>query len=396
MTKTRKILIIVLFSILGLLIVVASVLAVYAVSLYNKMDYDPEATFAPSVEVNDAFLQAYDKINEGIPIEEVIKDPNLTAEQIEILKQYADEVASDISDYIATGSGTQTPETTIQVPVIEPPTTSQSAGVINLLFLGTDERPGESQTRSDSMIVVSINTETKEITFTSLMRDMYIEIVGLGRYNKLNAAYRFGGVKMLSDTIDTYLGMKIDNYVRVTFESFQTVIDEIGGVDVPFSDLSAARKEEIKRLKKYTDFSENQLVPGTVGTYHLTGEQALYFCRDRYSGNTVEGAPDGDFGRTERQRKVLSAIVKKAQSMSFTDLMAAMPEILSIVTTDLTIGDCTELLTSVATTYSQYTIRTYRIPADNTWEYDTKSVGSVLTVDYSENAKLWKEFIYGK
>lgn len=390
MTKTRKILIIVLVCILALLIIAASVLAAYAVGLYNKMNYDPNADFAPTVEVNDALLRAYDKLNEGISIDEVIKDPELTPEQIEILKNYAASTDTRDPNY----TGTDTPISSITPPVIEPPISTD--GIMNILFLGTDERPGETQTRTDSIIVVSVNTNTKQITFTSLMRDMYIEIVGLGRNNKINAAYQFGGVKMLNDTIKTYLCIETDNYVRVGFESFQVIIDEIGGVDVPFSEKEKAREQEIKRLKKYTDFSEKQLVSGTDGTYHLTGEQALYYCRDRYSGAGVSGVEHDDFGRTERQRKVLGAVVKKAQSMEFSELMAALPEILPLVTTDLTLGDCTKLLTSVATTYKDYTIQNFRIPADKTWDNATINGSSVLEVDYTKNAKLWREMVYGK
>lgn len=390
MSKTNKILLIVLISILGLLIVAAAVLGVYAVGLYGKVQYDPDAAFASTVEVNDAFLTAYDRLANGEPLEEVIKDPNLTPEQIEILRGYVEELETD-PDY----TGTHTPISEIKPPEIQPPISTD--GIMNILFLGTDERPGESRTRSDSMIVVSINTNTKEITFTSLMRDMYIEIVGLGRNNKINAAYRFGGVKMLNDTISTYLGIETDNYVRVDFESFKTVIDAIGGVDVPFSHKEKARNQEIKNLKsKNCGFSESQLVAGTEGTYHLNGEQALYFCRDRHSGAGVSGVQRDDFGRTERQRKVLGAIVQKAQSMDFDELLGALPEILPLVTTDLTLGDCTKLLTSVAATYKQYTVQNFRIPADGTWDNISTSAGAALEVDYAENARLWRELVYGE
>lgn len=390
MSKTNKILVIVLISILAMLIVASTILGSYAIGLYNSMTIDPDAAFASTAEVNDVFLAAYDKLLDGVPIEEVIKDPNLTAEQIAILKKYAEDLEID-PEY----TGTDTPISDIVPPTLELPESSK--GVINILFLGTDDRAGVSGARSDTMIVVSINTKTKEITFTSLLRDMYIELVGLGRNNKLNAAYQLGGVKMLNDTIKTYLGIETSNYVRVDFESFKTIIDEFGGIDVPFSDNEEVRKQEIKRLKsKASDFSESQLVAGTKGTYHLTGAQALFYCRDRYSGNTVEGAPDGDFGRTERQRKVLGAMVEKAQSMKFDELLGALPEILPLVTTDLTLGDCTKLLSSVATTYSQYTVRNYRIPANKTWNYAKIKGQSVLEVNYDKNAKLWKEFIYGE
>lgn len=391
MTKTNKLLILILVLILVLLIIVSSVLGVYlwGLNLYKKMNFDPNADFAVTVDRNQAFMNAYDKLIAGVPIEEVIKDSELTPEQIEVLIDYANGMEID-PEY--TGSGTVSD---VKPPVIVPPMASD--GIINIMFLGTDERPGEKTARSDSMIVVTINTQTKEIIFTSLMRDMYIELVGMDRNDRLNAAYRFGGVQMLNDTIKKYLGIETENYVRVNFDSFETIIDQIGGVDVPFNDNTEVRNAEIKRLKNFTDFSTDQLVQGTEYTYHLSGIQALYYCRDRYSGNTVKGFKGADFGRTERQRKVLSSIVKKAQGMGLTDLLDAMPEILALVTTDLTFDDCTNLLLSVGTSYSNYTIKNFRIPADNTWKYATTAYGaSVIEVDYEENARLWKEFVYGE
>lgn len=390
MAKSRKILLIVLFSILALLIVAASVLGVYAFSLYNKMTYDPDGTFAgENIEINDALLRAYDRLNAGELIDEVIKDPELSPEQIEVLRMYAEDLVFEPD-----ATGTDSPISSIVPPNIEPPV--QIEGIINILFLGTDERPGETRARTDSIIVVSINTNTKEITFTSLLRDMYIEIVGLGRYDKLNAAFQFGGLQMLNDTMRTYLGIETDHYVSVDFNSFEKVIDELGGVDVPLSEIEAVRKEEIRNLKKQSDFTEKQLVSGTKNIYHLTGKQALYYCRDRYSGNTVGGL-DADWGRTDRQRKVLGALVAKAQGMEFDELMSAIPEILGLVTTDLKPTDCVNLLKAVGTTYKDYTVQTYHIPADHTWNYAWIKNGtvSVIETDYSRNARLWRELIYG-
>lgn len=395
MAKSRKILLIVLFSILGLLIVVASVLGVYAFKLYNKMTYDPVGTIGgEQIEVNDALLRAYDRLNAGESIDDVISDPGLTPEQIKVLQAYYEANKEDLIMNPNQTAGTNSPISSIVPPVIDPPV--EIEGIINILLLGSDERPGETRARTDAMIVVSINTQKKEITFTSVLRDTYVEIVGLGRYDKLTSAFQFGGVSMLNDTLRTYLGIQTDNYIHVDFTSFKNVIDEIGGVDVPFSEIDAVRREEIRRLKSESNFSENQLVPGTKGTYRLTGAQALMYCRDRYSGNTVGGI-DADWGRTDRQRKVLGALVEKAQAMDFDELMSILPKMLELVTTDLTMNDCVDLLSAVATTYKDYTIRNYYIPADNTWNYAYIRNGtvSVIECDFATNARLWRELIYG-
>lgn len=393
MSKSRKTLLIIAFSALAVLLVIAGILASYVIGLYNKMEYDPDATFANPVDRNEAFLRAIEKLDSGVPLEEVINDPDLTPEQIEALKQYE-------PMYDPEYTGTDTPDVTVKPPDIVAP--EQSDDVINILFLGTDDRKGVSGARSDSMIVVSINKKTKEITFTSLLRDMYVEIVGYyddGRtkYGRINTAYQFGGVKMLNDTIEKYLGMKTDNYVRVNFDSFETIIDELDGVDVPFNTNKSVRDAEIKHLSKYTDFSASkQLVDKNKHIYHLTGAQALIYCRDRYSGQSVGGSEDGDFGRSARQRKVLGALVEKAKAMSMTELMGAMDVILPLVTTDLTFGDCANLLTSVGLAYKDYTINSFRIPDDGTWKYARINGASVIEVDYTANSKRWKELIYGK
>lgn len=395
MAKSRKILLIVLFSILGLLIVAASVLGVYAFSLYNKMTYDPVGTIGgANVEVNDALLRAYDRLNAGEPVDEVLQDPELSPEQIEILRAYYEAYKDELIFDPTQATGTDSPISSIVPPNIQPP--SKIEGIINILLLGSDERPGEVRARTDTMVVVSINTQTKEITLTSVLRDTYVEIVGMGRYDKLTSAFQFGGVTMLNDTLKTYFGIQTDNYVHVGFNAFEKVIDELGGVDVPFSDVDAVRREEIQSLRSKSNFSENQLVPGTKGTYHLTGAQALLYCRDRYSGNTVGGI-DADWGRTDRQRKVLGALVKKAQSMEFSQLMDMLPKLLELVTTDLTMGDCVDLLSAVATTYKDYTIRNYHIPADSTWNYAYIRNGtvSVIECDFATNARLWRELVYG-
>ncbi len=384
MTKSRKTLIAVLISILAVLLILAAVLSVYVVSLYNKVTYDPDASFAPNL-VNEYLREAIDALNNGADINEVIQNPNLTAEQIDALKKYYEDIQNTVA-------GTDSPNIGDIISEVENgKTTNPITGenVMNILFLGTDERTAGEAARSDCMMIVSINMEKKQVTISSLMRDMYLKIEGLDKYNRINAAFQFGGVSMLKDTIRSYMGVEIDIYARVNFDSFQEIIDSIGGVDVELSSDSSVRALEIKHLEQYTDFSTSQIIEGTEYSYHLTGAQALRYCRDRYTG-------DGDFGRTERQRKILSSIVTKAQGMSFTELMAALPKILPLVTTDLTLGDCTKLLTSVATSYSSYKIQTFRIPADKTWKYATINGMEVLSVDYVTNRELWSELVYGE
>lgn len=406
MSKSRKILVIVLFSILAFLIIVAIMLGVYVMSLYNKMNISDGQK-----PVDDVVSVALQRLDDGATFEEAIAGLELSDDQIAEIKQYID-ISGYQSEYTGTNPEATDPITPDVSVVIPPPSTepdkSNLSGVINILFLGTDERPGETRARSDSMIVVSINADTKEITFTSLMRDIYInryakvvnddgsvEFVKKGQ-SKLNSAYFTGGLDMLNATLERNLGIQTQNFVQIDFDNFKQMIDKFGGIDVTFNDIEGVRKDEIKRLKRYTDFKEDQLVAGTEYTYHLDGNQALYYCRDRYSGQNVNGYKGGDFGRTERQRSVLKSMFERAQSMSLLELKSSVETVLEYVTTDLSLTDCWDLLSAVGTSYSEYKIKNYRIPADKTWEYGSVNGADVLQVNYEKNALQWREFVYGK
>ena len=108
--------------------------------------------------------------------------------------------------------------------------------VINILLVGSDHGAIKGDHgRSDSIMIATVNFKTKELKLTSLMRDMYVEIPGHG-HNKLNAAYAFGGVELLYQTIAKNFGIKIDNYCVVDFSTFEKVINKVGGVEISLED----------------------------------------------------------------------------------------------------------------------------------------------------------------
>ena len=106
--------------------------------------------------------------------------------------------------------------------------------VINILLIGQDRREGESRARSDTMILVSVNTERKSISLVSLMRDLYVQIPGYSD-NRINAAYQWGGMELLDETVLENFGVEVDGNVEADFEQFETIIDILGGVDVEMS-----------------------------------------------------------------------------------------------------------------------------------------------------------------
>lgn len=111
--------------------------------------------------------------------------------------------------------------------------------LINILLVGQDRREGQGRQRSDSMILCSINPDTKQISMISFLRELYVQIPGGYSDNRLNAAYVFGGFPLLTDTLHTNFGVSIDGCFEVDFSCFQSVIDILGGVDITLTDKEA-------------------------------------------------------------------------------------------------------------------------------------------------------------
>lgn len=245
--------------------------------------------------------------------------------------------------------------------------------IINILLIGQDRRPGEGRARSDSMIIATINKQDNSIKFTSLMRDMYVQIPGFSD-NKINAAYALGGMELLDDTIEKNFLVHIDGNIEVDFEEFTKIIDKIGGVDIEIN------KEEAEYLNKYMKSNF------TAGTCSLTGDIALEYSRIRYIGN-------GDYERTERQRKVLLAAFEKIKNSKLPTLLELADEIFPLITTDLSnakiIGYVSEIMSMGISN-----IETYRIPADGEFTSARIREMSVLVPDLSANRALLKEYIW--
>lgn len=262
--------------------------------------------------------------------------------------------------------------------------------VYNLLLIGTDSRNLKENSRSDSMILVSINQETEEIVMTSLMRDIYCTIPGVGN-NRLNAAYACGGAPLLLDTIEYNLGIHVDDYAVINFYGFIDAVNGAGGVEM---EVTAAEIREMNSWMEnmnallQEDRDADKLKESDAGTLLLNGKQALIFSRIRYTGNS-------DFERTGRQRRVLGALMKKAKTLSFLELNDLMNTVLPCITTNLTRGKVLSLLLH-AKEYLGYEVISGRIPADGSWK-DRKVRGmAVLEIDFSENRDYWYELVYGE
>lgn len=260
-------------------------------------------------------------------------------------------------------------------------------GVINILLIGNDSRENGEDGRSDAMILLSVNSKSKKIYMTSILRDIYVDIPGHDG-NRLNAAYSFGGAELLMETVEQNFDIEVNRYVLVNFEAFANLVDAVGGVDLELS------SEEVEYVNAYlweynilterpegTDYMDTSL----SGMVHLNGPQALAYSRNRYIGT--------DFGRTERQRKVLSAVIKNLPAAAVTNPKELIDGLMPNLTTNLTQSECYQL-SFLAAKLLSYDIVQSSIPLDGTYKDATIRGMAVLEVDFEANKKYIQENIY--
>ncbi len=265
----------------------------------------------------------------------------------------------------------------------------QEQGVVNILLIGNDSRENGDDGRSDAMILLSVSSKTKTIYMTSLLRDMYVEIPGHDN-NRLNAAYSFGGAELLMETIEKNFDISVNRYVLVNFEAFAGLVDAVGGIELELT------SEEIEYVNGYL-VEYNMLTGRPQGTdnmdtslsglVHLNGPQALAYSRNRYLGT--------DFGRTERQRKVLAAVIKKLPSALLTNAGNLMDGLLPNLTTNLTRNECFRL-SLMAGKLLTYEIASDNIPQTGTYKSVIIRKMDVLEVDFEANIEYLKKKLYGE
>lgn len=265
-----------------------------------------------------------------------------------------------------------------------------SSHVTNVLLIGTDSRNTASERgRSDSMILVSINSRTRKLWFTSFLRDAYVEIPGHGS-GKLNSAYSYGGADLLMDTIERNYNISIDYYVSIGFKGFASLIDSVGGVKVTLSDdeanaLNIIMQSEVNEI--CGDDRDSDLLDGG-GTYVLNGKQALSYSRIRYVGNA-------DFERTSRQREVIGQVFTKLKTLNPIYIVKLFTTTLPQMTTNMPSTKLYILSLRVPTLIIFKTER-QQIPADGTFSSGNAGGQSVLNVDFSANQDILKRTIFAQ
>ena len=266
-----------------------------------------------------------------------------------------------------------------------------AAYVSNVLLIGTDSRDlSQERERSDSMILASINKKTRELTLTSFLRDSYVYIDDEYGYGKLNAAYSYGGAGLLMDTIESNYGVRIDDYILISFAACANVIDAVGGVKLDLTDEEADAVNEIliSEVNELMGDDRNDDLLDCGGEQKLDGKQALSYSRIRYVGNA-------DFERASRQRTVMTQVLKKAavNPVAMARIfVTALPEL----STNLSVGKSYGYTLRAPFLLIGYQLKTQQIPADDTFYGDDVDGESVLRVDCDANRQVLKDTIYRK
>ena len=247
--------------------------------------------------------------------------------------------------------------------------------VMNILLLGTDNAGNAGHGRTDTMIICSINVKTGEVKLSSIVRDLYVHIPYMKLQNRINAANAFGGPNMAIKCVNEALGLNISRYASINFNGFKDLVDLLGGVEL---EITAGEANQI-----------NLSTQGGVkeGLAMLNGAQALEYCRIRNL--------DNNFGRNERQRKFLEAVVKKVLSENSMDQLMELVEAgMSMVTTNMTTSDLFTILFTVVPNMQE--MQMYSCPAQGEYHYEEIREASVVVADLKKARTSLHAFIYGE
>lgn len=258
----------------------------------------------------------------------------------------------------------------------------------NVLVIGLDSSSDSMTGRSDTILLISINRQTKQMLFTSFLRDIYVSIPGWGN-NRLDTAYAFGGAELLRQTVQANFGIPVDRCMVLNFYIVVDLIDALGGIDL---DLTA---EEISVMRDYIALQNfllgrpedaDILSEYAAGTVHVNGNQALAYTRISSVGT--------DFARTGRQRVVINKCLDQVKNMGLMEVSGLASAFLPRIHTDLTEGDCANMVMMLLDLGS-YQIGALTIPMEGTYSPVNLGGTSVIAVDFDINVAAWRYAVDG-
>ncbi|WP_141994656.1 LCP family protein [Bacillus sp. B4EP4a] len=248
--------------------------------------------------------------------------------------------------------------------------------VKTFLLIGVDTR-GEQKSRSDAIILAKYFPEQEKLKLASIMRDSYVKMPGnKSGYNKINAAYYYGGRELLKKTIQENFDIKVDHVAVIDFQGFVKMVDLLAPEGV------AVNVDQ--------EIIDDMSIQASVGKNVLHGEEILKYVRFRHDD-------ESDFGRVERQQEVMvqlkTAFINQISSF---EGMAALPSIieqgLSYLDTDIGLKTIMEMGPK-AVFHTPDTVETLRVPVEGSFKDETyPQSGAVLEMDYTKNKKALQEF----
>lgn len=256
--------------------------------------------------------------------------------------------------------------------------------VLNIVLFGSDHRETNENGRSDTTLVLTIDNRRKKIKITSIMRDLWVHIPGRND-NRINVAYSYGGPKKAIETIERNLGIKIDRYANADFESFEKIVDRLGGIDI---ELTATEVAYINQDVAYMhpEAAKTNRLTGS-GVKHLNGMQTLSHARNRHSAMS-------DFDRTARQRNVIKAILSKFKTANLNQITGIISDVGPMITTNFKKDEISNLVAN-SLTYLKYDVEEYRIPQDGNYSNAKINGMYVLVVkDMKKERYDLAKFIY--
>lgn len=262
-------------------------------------------------------------------------------------------------------------------------------GVYNILLLGVESvyDKVDSHGRTDSIMIATINTKKKTLGLTSLMRDSVVKIPGY-KDNRINAAYALGGVHLMYETIAENYGLRLDGSAIVGFDSFQEVIDDLGGVEIELTE------GEAKYLNTTNYISNKKYRNVKPGKNILNGNQALGYSRVRKVA-TLDGS-NNDMGRTSRHRRVMSAVFQKVKKANPASLLKVMNTVLPKVKTDVSKSNAGSYLAELLElSIEGVPLDNLRLPEDGAyWRLKTKEMDAI-GVDFEKTKQTLINFVFG-
>lgn len=344
-------------------------IAMGCVYIYLRQNILDKITF-----IDDAQLTVSDNLDDIV----LESDEDISGSDVSAGEELTAEEASQIEQSISDG-------------LVDEANLYRQDGVTNILLLGTDNRGYSLKgSRSDAMIILSINENTRQLVMTSVMRDTLVSIPGRTDPNKINAAHAFGGGPLAVRTVESNFGVDIDRYISINFYAFMDIVDTLGGLTLSITEneriVMNSYIEEINgRLGLHADSGK---LYKTGSDLKLTGKQVLGYVRNRYTGA-------GDFARTERQRIVLEKIIEKCRHAGLSTLLDVIEAAAGHMTTNYSEGEIMSL-TATAIDYLDYEIVTGRVPVDGTWEYARYKGMAIVSADIVPNRAELRKMIYGQ